>query len=390
MVLLRLAQFTALTGVCLLGLSVSHAAAANIEDAAEARALSVEGVAGEILDTAIAHCRRGERAQALSMFAAIREQLSPPPALLQLVRDLEATGCIAHAQAPVRVFKLLAGGGYDSNVSQGISARSLTLGSGDGAIELPLDDSYRPRGSSFMQVAADYAVPLPGRGWALSLTAGARAHSQVSQFDIASVAASLSRVGVLSGRTLRGQLDVSELWLGGRRYQRVLGATVQTVLDLDAQGAWIAHASASMADYHSQPSQNAVVYEVGVSRDRRMGPDGTVVASFVLQHDTNRGTRPGGDRNGFQFTLAATKDWQGWRLKPQFLWQQWVSREVFAAGLIDQRRDNRSAQMTLQAEKPLAQGRSLVLEWRARSVRDPIPLYEYKSQSLGAFIQQQF
>ncbi len=380
--------------MCLWGALVLPAFAAGAADAdaaAEAQSLTSGAIAGEILDTAVEHCRRGERAQALSMFAAIREQLAPPPALLQLVKDLEATGCTPQLEAQVRAFKLVAGGGYDNNVSQGISARSLTLGSGADELELPLDDSYLPRGSTFMQVAADYSVPLAMPGWALLLSAGARAHQRTSQFDLASAAASLSRVGVLGGRTLRGQLDVSELWLGGRRYQRVLGATLQTVLDLDEKGgAWIAHASAAMVDYHLQPTQNAVQYEAGISRDRRLDAATTVYANAALQHDAARDTRPGGDRNGFQVSAGMTRSFQGWRLKPQLSLQQWKSRDVFAPGLIDRRRDNRALQWTLQAEKPLSPRQTLVLEWRARSVRDPIPLYQYKAQSLGAFIQQQF
>ena len=67
-----------------------------------------------------------------------------------------------------------------------------------------------------------------------------------------------------------------------------------------------------------------------------------------------------------------------------------IRANVVAPGLIDRRRDNRALQWTLQAEKPLSPRQTLVLEWRARSVRDPIPLYQYKAQSLGAFIQQQF
>lgn len=390
MVLLRHAQLAALTGFCLWGLCVLPASAADADAATEALSLTSGAIAGEILDTAVEHCRRGERAQAMSMFAAIREQLAPPPALLQLVLDLEASGCTPQLEAQVRAFKLLAGGGYDSNVSQGISARSLTLGSGDDTLELPLDDSYRPRGSSFAQLAADYSVPLAAPGWALLLGAGARAHQQTTQFDIASGSVSLSKVGVLNGRTLRGQLDASELWLGGRRYQRVVGATLQTVLDLDADGAWIAHASASMVDYHFQPSQNASHYEAGISRDKRLGPATTLYANFALQHDASRGTRPGGDRNGWQFTAGALKTWDGWRFKPQLTLQQWVSSEVFAAGLIDRRRNNQSVQFALQAERPLGPRQTLVLEWRSRSVRDTVALYQYKAQSLGAFIQQQF
>jgi hypothetical protein len=366
------------------------AGAAVADDLAEQENLSAGGIAGEILDTAIDHCRRGERAQAMSMFVAIREQLSPPPALLQLVRDMEATGCVPRLDLLVRAAKLLIGGGYDSNVSQGITARSLTLGSGEDTLELPLDESYRPRGSSFAQFSADYAVPLDRPGWALVLSGGARANQRASEFNVVSAAASLSKLTSVNGKAFRVQGDWNELWLGGRHYQRVVGAGAQTVLGLDDQGAWVGQAAVSVVDYLNQPTLNSYSAEAGITRDLRLGPGRTVFAGTLLQFDGNRGSRPGGDRKGFQFTFGASAAAGDWRLKPQLLWQRWRSEDVFAAGLIDRPRSNRTLQFALQAERPLSDRQSLVLEWRSRSVTDTIPLYQYKSSSIAAFIQHQF
>ena len=131
----------------------------------EDEALSAAGIAGEILDTAVEHCRRGESAQALSLFLAMRAQLEPPPAILRLIQDLEATGC-HRRQAAARQggLRVQLGAGWDSNVSQGITANRLVIGSGANAIELALDESYRPRSSPFTQASVDYTLVLPGSG----------------------------------------------------------------------------------------------------------------------------------------------------------------------------------------------------------------------------------
>jgi hypothetical protein len=376
--------------LCLFGvLTAASAAAAAAEDPAEQEALTAKGVAAEIMDTAVEHCRRGESAQALSMFAAIREQLDPPPAIARLIRDLEATGCNRLPVASGAALRLQAGGGWDSNVSQGITARSLVLGSGDNILELELDPSYRPRSSAFVQTSVDYSVLQPATGIEFQAVAGHRKNDRAPTFDLSSFSAALSREFKLPRGNLRGQLEVSEVWLGRSHYQRSQSAAARWI-DAQPTGVWLATLNATAVQYLTQPSQNSFQWELGMLGERRLSAAQSVHAGVALQYDHATRTRPGGDRRGFQLSGGTVVLAQGWRFKPQLSFTYWNSAEVFAPGLLDVHRHNRLTQATFQAERPLSAQTSLVLEWRGRWARDTVVLYRYQAQVVSATLAHRF
>ena len=371
-------------------LALVAAGHAQAQEDPEAQALSATGVAGEILDTAIAHCRRGEHAQAMAMLQAIRAQLDPPPGILRVVQDLEATGCVRQELATSgRAFRLQLGSGWDSNVSQGVTARSLVLGSGETALELELDESYRPRSSAFAQAALDYTTVLPGSAVTVQTGAGVRKNARQSSFDIGTLSASASREFKVAGDPLRVQLDAAEVWLGNRHYQRTQGAGLQW-LKASQDGAWLATLSGNRIQYLTQPSQNAVQFEVGLLREQRIHAAASVHAGVSLQRDNAGSDRPGGDRAGFQVQAGALVLAQGWRFKPQISYTSFDSDEVFAAGLLDVQRRNRVTQAALQAEKPMSPQTSLIVEWRGRWARDTVALYRYTAQTVTATLSHRF
>ena len=335
------------------------------------------------------HCRRGESEQALSMFAAIREQLAPPPAILRLIQDLEATRCDRTVLAGGAALRVQVGGGWDSNVSQGITARSLVLGSGDNVLELELDQSYRPRASAFVQASADYSLVLPGPGINLQMALGHRKNARESTFDVTSVSASASRDFKLGAGTLRGQMELSEVWLGGKHYQRNQSVAAQW-LNAESRGSWLASVSATSARYLTQPSQDSLQLEAGLLREQRLNAALSGYAGASLLRDEARGARPGGDRQGFELQFGSLVIAYGWRFRPQLTYTRWTSADVFAAGLLDVQRRNRLAQATLQAEKPLSSRTSLVLEWRGRWADDTVALYRYQAKVLSATLAHRF
>lgn len=352
-------------------------------------AVTDKGVAGEILDIAVDHCRRGEKVEAFAMFQAIREQLDPPPAIRRVISDFEATGCNIYLSASAASLHVQAGGGWDSNVSQGISARSLVLGTGDNTIELELDASYRPRAAAFAQAAADYSFSVPRLGVNLQLAVGQRLNSGASDFDLRTVSAAASREFALPVGSLRAQLEASNIWLGSRSYQHTGSGAVQWLHDM-GRGAWLATLQATAIQYVTAPVQNATVYELGALREWRLDPSHSVHVNLTLQKDDAHNQRPGGNRLGFQAEVGAVVFAQGWRLRPQLAYSYWNSDAVFAPGLIDVRRRNRLRQGYLQAERPLSEKSSLVLEWRGRWARDTVSLYKYQSHLLSATLAFRF
>ena len=351
--------------------------------------MTTTGVAGEIMDIAVERCRAGDSKQALAMFDAIRAQLDPPPAILKLIGELEATGCNRAAIASGGSLRVQATTGWDSNVSQGISARSLVLGTGDNAVELPLAPSYLPRASAFAQATADYSMDIPRYGLNVQVAAGQRVNRQASEYDLRTVSSAIAREFQLPIGNLRAQVDVSQIWLGGHHYQRTESAALQWLHTLP-QGAWLATTSLTGIDYVTQPTQNARVWDTGVLREWQLDPAKSVHVHFSIQDDRARSTRPGGDRFGFQAEAGAVVLTQGWRLRPQVGYSWWNSEDVFAPGLLDVRRRNRLRQAFIQAERPLSPDTSLVLEWRGRWARDTISLYKYQAQVVSATLAFRF
>src|SRR4051812_45324724 len=239
--------------------------AAGIEE----DALSQQGVAGEIMDIAVEHCRRGEQREALAMFQSIREQLAPPPGILKLLNDLEASGCNTRPIAVGASLRLQVGGGYDSNVSQGISARSLVLGTGENTIELQLDPTYQPRAAAFTQASVDYSLVLPRVGVNVQMALGQRINFGARQFDLRTLSAAASKEFTLPWGSLRGQVEASNIWLGNQQYQRSESFAAQWLYAV-SNGAWLGTLQSTSVQYVTQPLQNATVWEVGVLREWRL------------------------------------------------------------------------------------------------------------------------
>jgi hypothetical protein len=365
------------------------AAAAHAQDAAEEHALSAQGVAGEIMDIAVEHCRRGERKEALAMFDAIRAQLDPPPAILQLILDLEASGCDKPAIASNAAMRVQVSGGWDSNVSQGITSRTLVLGSGENSIELELDPSYRPRASTFVQVSSDYSLVLPRYGVSVQVALGQRSNFQASQFNLRSFSAAAAKEFDVGFGVLRGQVEASQVWLGERSYQHSESFAMQWIRELPA-GAWLGTFSSTAVQYLTQPLQNATLHDLGLLREWRIDATKSFNLGLSAQSDHAHSTRPGGDRLGYQVQGGAVVLVGPWRLRPEVSYASWDSRELFAPGLIDVKRHNRLRQAALLAEKPLGPNTTLALEWRGRWAYDTVVLYKYQEQMLSATLALRF
>jgi hypothetical protein len=359
------------------------------EATSEQRALSASGVAGEIMDIAVEHCRRGEHAQAIAMFDAIRAQLDPPPAILQLILDLEATGCDKPPLASGAVLRVQASGGWDSNVSQGITARTLVLGSGETSIELELDPSYRPRSSTFFQVSTDYSLVLPRYGVSMQVALGQRKNFDAPDFDLRSLSSAAAKEAAFSWGVLRAQAEVTQVWLGERNYQHSEQLALQWIRQMQA-GAWLGTVSATSVQYITQPLQNATLWNAGLVREWRIDASKSVNLGLSLQRDDAHGSRPGGDRRGYELQAGAVVLFGGWRLHPQLDFTSWDSAAVFAPGLLDVRRHNRLVQGSFVAERPLTGDMTLALEWRGRWARDTVALYQYRAQTVSATLAFRF
>lgn len=365
----------ALLVLCLFASSFSSAA-----DLVEGSPEAFVPIAEEVLDTAIEHCRRGERAQAAALFSAIKAQLNPPQQILDLILALERGGCLG-SRPPKTRWELRAATGYDDNVSQGIRASHLTLGSSEYQVELAVDENYRPISSSFMDTTAGYSWQLADH-LALQLKAGARHYPSVSTYDLTNANATLKARFDVLGRPIEFMGDWAELWLANHHYHSTWTMVAQTPV-LPEAPQWMVTTIAQTVRYHTQPQQNATQLQFGVSRQLHFGSDKAALVGVLGLWDHALGQRAGRDRTGVNLHAAGQVRLQPWLLTGRIGITKWASRQDFLPGLVDEKRRNTLVQASLQAEYPLSSSQTLQFDLQVRNSSDTIVLYAYRSYSFG-------
>lgn len=368
---------------CLLIVALSGALSARASQGAAEEPMKQPGIEFEIVQLAIDQCLRGDANQALATFSAIKQQLDLTPALLELIQNYEETGCPLPVPLPTVRWGFQLGGGYDNNVNQGIVARSLILGSGPGSIDLELSDVFKPQASSFVVASADASFKL-GNFAVGQVALLHRSNPSLSALNLTSLVASAIRPFSWQERPGRVQLDISETWLGGARYQRAVAASAQWLL-VPGKQPWLANVSTIRANYATQPDQNSQLTEIAIWREKMLASQFGVFGGISGLQDHALGRRPGGDRAGLRFQFGLTTAWEQWLIQPRLNYLNWRSSEVYSPGLINVQRHHQLAQFDLQLVRPMALDQQLVIEWRVNNARDSVPLFSYNGQSVGVY-----
>mgnify|MGYP003381684524 CR=1 FL=1 len=344
-------------------------------------------VADEILDLAIEHCRRGENVQAQAIFKAIKEQLDPPRSHLEIIAQHEAVGCQMPAYSPSVRWNVQAGGGYDTNVNQGILSRYMVFGSGLNEIELELGDAYKPVPSAFAVAGLDASFRFGD--FAVGQAAiQHRSNASLPALNLTTLTAGVVRPFVILDRPGRLQVDVGEAWLRGSRYQQIGAAGVQWLLTESGQP-WLANVATLRNRYPSQPDQDSQLTEAGIWREQMLAPTFGVFGGIAALYDNALRNRPGGDRAGYRVQLGLSTGWGEWLIQPRINMLRWRSSEVYSPGLVDVVRRHQLTQIGLQLTRPIAQGQQVVVEWRINDARDSVSLFSYRGQSLGVYWRAQ-
>lgn len=335
-------------------------------------------IAEELLDTAIAHCSRGELEQARVLFLAIKEQLNPPPAVRELITLLEEGGCRAR-RSVLGQWDVRALIGHDDNVSQGIRASSLSLGPAIARVELPVGDNYRPIASPFAELTVSHSWDLQ-RAATLQLKVSGRHYASANAYDQSSINAMVRTPLQVLGRRMEVLGEWADLWLGGRHYHSALTAAAQAPIFADMPQ-WNVAAVAQTVRYHTQPQQNSDQFQAGITRHFQASPGKAVILGAMGIWDNAQGQRAGGDRTGINLHAAGEIRLTPWRLSGRIGLTHWATRQDFLPGLIDEKRRNKLLNASAQAEYPIGPGQSLQLDLQLRNSRDTISLYAYRSVS---------
>lgn len=344
----------------------------------------IQPVAEEILDTAISHCKQGEFTSAHTLLRALQLQLDPPPAIHQLISSLINGGCEAQWIAPSH-WEMRTTLGYDTNINQGISRSTLTVGDALTGLELTLDDSYRPVASGYAEVMVGHSQPIKPGGPTLQVTAGARSHaaSNARPYDLAHLGTALTHTAPVQGQPVELLGEVTKLWLGGRMYHTAFAATAQTSLLPHHVSSPKLAISAHTFRYHTQPQQNSNQMHIGITYPLHSSQRHSLFMGATGMVDHALGQRAGGHRTGSSIYAVGATSLPPWRIVVRMDIAYWRSQQHFFPGLIDQERSNRLMHLALKAEYPLTPRRGIQLDLQTRRSHDNIALYTYKSTHIG-------
>ena len=346
--------------------------------------------AGAWLDLAVLHCNMGQDQEAEALFATVTDRFAPPPALQEAIESLRKQGC--RRELPGASTRLRLGLGTDSNVNQGASNPSFTLGSGANATPLMLAAEYTPRPDQFKAALLELSLPLAADGTLAYAQVQARGHNHYAQYDLGALMLGLDRPWQWGTWGWRANAAVGLTSVGGALYQRQAQLQLQALAPaaavlpgtwrlpagwlLGGSGSWTGAAYPTLSGFDSQVAElrGLLAYELHGS---------WVQASAGFALDQGQAQRPGGDRNGAVVGLAARVPLAGQvAAELGMSVQSWRGQQVYAPGLIDERREQLSTLLRAALSVPVAARQALRLELRHVRNEENVSLFTYQSSQV--------
>lgn len=341
--------------------------------------------AGAWLDLGIAFCDLGRAADAERVFAHILSAFAPGDAIRDVIAHYRASGCAPRAlgaTAPAWEFRL--GGGWSSNVNQGISDLTVLYGPPGQSIPLTLSDEFRPQGAAFASADVFHRRPLDPDGlWQWDTGLRMRNHDGLSSYDTALAFTGLVRRWTAAGWRGEAQAGVSALWLGGRTYQQGVGAGIvawRPVADGWATGLefdQFRYRYPDLSRYDN--SLTALGFKL-----RRLGKgwQASAGAGWAVDHAPDR---PGGSRAGpvanFRFQALLSEDLS---VDLMLMWRRLDEHEPYNPLLWEGAiRAQRQTLAQLAFERRLGARDAVRLELNRIDARDTLPIFAYGGTSLG-------
>lgn len=334
--------------------------------------------AGAWLDLAILECSTGRATEAELLFASIEKRFAPPPSLLEVIAQLRRQGCQRELSAGN--FKLRLGVGTDSNVNQGASNPSFSLGSGTGVSSVVLAPEFTPRADQFQSLMAEWTQALPSDGAQGYVQVQARQHNHYPQYDLGSFAMGLEQAWKTSDWSWRASGGLGLTTLGGSVYQRQGQLQLQvtappifpTGWEAGALGGWATVAYPTLSGFDSK------LWEARAVLSYRFGT-GFLQASLGYALDQGDAQRPGNDRQGAVASLNVRAR-LGERLSGEAGWsyQNWQGEQAYSPGLLDERRRQQVTLLRAGVTYAITSQQALLVELRQVYNRENISLFDYR------------
>jgi hypothetical protein len=338
----------------------------------------------ELMDLVIQQCQAGDNKQVQAISQAIRDQLSPPPEILALLAQIEQTNCLGPTQKPTdRSYTELAiAMGFDDNINLGIKADNVTLGSASKPITFLLDSDYKPNSRAYLSASAAKQF-ITDNGWTLQGSMGLRKINNYSPLD--TVGYSLNGRYALKpmGITSQVQIGWSQSWLAGTVLRQIPTLEWESSLGNPKQP-WVINGQIQLPNYPTQSSQDARIALLSLTRYVRWQPLGLLSVGAGLINDQALKQRAGGNRQGQTIQASAQHDLPHGQIQAQWSQTLWISAQDFFPGLVDERRQNRTKQLTLTYQRKLSAQISFYAQYQHRTAQDTVPLYAHTSNDLVA------
>jgi hypothetical protein len=339
--------------------------------------------AGAVLELALTQCELGNTAEAMRLFDDIGQRFDPPPGILEVIATHRASGCQHRAVRPASWLVSL-GRGHDSNVNQGASNPSFTLGSGDNQGQYELDPEFRPHADSFNLLSGSYVRPLTTSGTLALLQGYVRRHDHQSAQDSASLLAGLEHSWNLGRWRTRLTGVLGTGMLDGKIYQRQQQLQLRAAPPISLPANWdlalatnISHVSyATRSNYDGNTFELSTLLTYRSKRDQVQ-----LTVSGLRDHGSD--SRPGGNRDGWfgnaqWYTLLRP----GLYAEASLTRQHWQSAQAYSPGLIDLARRQDTSTARAAAQWYFRPNVSLQLEGRLVRNRENISLFQYNSRAL--------
>lgn len=338
--------------------------------------------AGAWLDLAIIQCELGHSEEAERLFKAIESRFSPPPAIMEVISRQRAQGCKA-TQARINTTISIARGN-DSNVNQGASSQTFSIGSSDFQVELQLLPEYLPHHDQYTALSAEVTRNLGNNGVVSFAQFQVRQNDQYNRYNTASTLLGVERPWSRGGWNLNTTGAVGILALGGKVYQEqeMLQFNLMSPLQPFESMQWNWLATAAHLRYPSLTNFGANTLEVrSILNYRKQSTEAYASLGYIEDHAT--AARPGGNRAGWNAALfARTAITSNLSMEAATSWQYWNGQGDYSPGLIDQIRRERT--QNYRAGLILRTGNSQSWKLEVREVRNDenIAIFQYNSHQL--------
>ncbi|AXA94090.1 tetratricopeptide repeat protein [Massilia sp. YMA4] len=338
-----------------------------------------KGNPGDWLDLAMLHCAMGNEEQALRLFDIVEREFTPPPALMDIIAQQRSRGC--YRWKPLRQWSVTAGRGHDSNVNQGASSPVFELSGGPALELLP---EYLPHADSYATVSADYMAELTEAGDVAFAQVYTRRHDSMDAFDTVSLYGGIDHPWRIGDWRVRGTATIGALWLDNTIYHRQgqLQLRVTPPLPLPPNIEASVLGGVSRLSYNLLNNFDSVTTELrGILRYRGERWQGQASAAVLEDHAL--GTRPGGDRHGWNAMLFGRVALGG-KLEGEMdlSRQEWRGASAYSPGLINLTRHQRTLAGRAALIYPLGGGHSVQLEVRRVLNHENISLFKYDSSQV--------